>query len=546
MVKNKLAFLALLLALIAPATFAQQAKKYLVTFRDKTNSPYSVSRPEAFLAKRSVERRQRQGIAIVERDLPPNPAYVQGLRQAGTNVWYTSRWLNAALVEATPQQLDQLRQLPFVAGVEANTALNVNRGERNLLRGTKAASDPVPLEDAANLNYGFSQPQVALIGADSMHARGFRGEGMLIGVLDNGFVNVNRLSLFKPLFDENRVVSTYDFVNRKPDVFDRGSHGTSVLSTLAGYREGALIGTAFKASYVLVHTEDDSGERLQEEAFWLLGAEYADSVGVDVINSSLGYTTFDDPTTDHTYADLTGNKTLITRAADWAAAAGIVVVVAAGNEGNKAWRYISAPADADSIIAVAAVERNGQYAAFSSRGPRVDGRVKPDLAAMGQGVVVGDPSGAIAVGSGTSFASPILAGLVAGFWQAYPYLTSQQVIDALKQSASQYTAPDDRLGYGIPNFVRAAAWVTERIGGGMKLYPNPSRGEQGIRVEFPADFDANASFEARLTDLRGVALWTGTLTGRSFTLPFPNLPSGLYVLRLQGSQGSFATKVLRL
>lgn len=545
MATNKL-LLSVWFLLAALAATGQAPKKYLVTFRDKAGSPYSVGNPEAFLSKRAIERRQRQGIAVSPRDLPPNPAYVQGLRQTGATVWYTSRWANAALVEATPEQLAQVRQLPYVAGLESNTALNVNRGERNLLRGTKADDVPQPASDEALPNYGYSLPQVALIGADSMHARGFRGEGMLIGVIDNGFVNAHKLPVFAPLFAENRVVATYDFVNRKPDVYDRGSHGTSVLSTLTGYREGVLVGTAYKASYVLIHTEDDSGERLQEEAFWLFGAEFADSVGVDVINSSLGYTTFDDPTTDHTYADLNGNKTLAARAADWAAATGMVVVVAAGNEGNKGWRFIATPADADSVLAVGAVDRNGQYAGFSSRGPRVDGRVKPDLAAMGAGVIAAEPSGSIVVGSGTSFASPILAGMVAGFWQAHPQLTAQQVIEALKKSASQYTSPDDRLGYGIPNFLRASEWVARNVGGGMKLFPNPSRDEEGIHVEFPLDFDPNANFEARLLDLRGTAVWTGTLTGRSFTLPTANLPAGLYVLRLTGNQGKFATKVLRL
>ena len=543
--KNKL-YLVLAACLVAFPALAQQPRKYLVTFRDKANSPYSVGRPEAFLSARSVERRQRQGIAVTTRELPPNPAYVQGLRQAGVLVWYTSRWLNGALVEATTQQLDQLRLLPYVAGVEANTALNVNRGERRVERGVKSLETTLGVDEKIDaLNYGYSLPQVALIGADSMHARGFRGEGMLVGVLDNGFTNVNKLPVFQHLFDENRIVGTYDFVNKSADVYDRGSHGTSVLSTLAGYREGFLIGTAYKASYLLIHTEDDSGERLIEEANWLFGVEYADSVGVDVINSSLGYTTFDDASTNHTYQDLNGQKTIATRAADWAAAAGIVVVVAAGNEGNKAWKYFSAPADADSVIAVGAVDRNGQYAAFSSRGPRVDGRVKPDLSAMGQGVVVADPGGSISVGSGTSFASPILAGMVTGFWQAHPYLTGQQVIQALKESASQYAKPDEFLGYGIPNFLRASNWVAQNVGGGMRLYPNPSGENQTIRVELPNDFSANGTFEARLTDLRGTALWTGTLTGRAFTLPLNTLPAGIYVLRLQGDQKSFATKIVR-
>lgn len=543
--KNKL-YLVLAACLVAFPALAQQPRKYLVTFRDKANSPYSVGRPEAFLSARSVERRQRQGIAVTTRELPPNPAYVQGLRQVGVLVWYTSRWLNGALVEATTQQLDQLRLLPYVAGVEANTALNVNRGERRVERGVKSLETTLGVDEKIDaLNYGYSLPQVALIGADSMHARGFRGEGMLVGVLDNGFTNVNKLPVFQHLFDENRIVGTYDFVNKSADVYDRGSHGTSVLSTLAGYREGFLIGTAYKASYLLIHTEDDSGERLIEEANWLFGVEYADSVGVDVINSSLGYTTFDDASTNHTYQDLNGQKTIATRAADWAAAAGIVVVVAAGNEGNKAWKYFSAPADADSVIAVGAVDRNGQYAAFSSRGPRVDGRVKPDLSAMGQGVVVADPGGSISVGSGTSFASPILAGMVTGFWQAHPYLTGQQVIQALKESASQYAKPDEFLGYGIPNFLRASNWVAQNVGGGMRLYPNPSGENQTIRVELPNDFSANGTFEARLTDLRGTALWTGTLTGRAFTLPLNTLPAGIYVLRLQGDQKSFATKIVR-
>ncbi len=555
--KNKLPLVLITLLATGFSSFAQQ-RKYLITFRDKAASPYSVDKPEVFLSARAIERRQRQDIALTQRDLPPNPTYVQGLRQAGAAVWYTSRWANGALVEATSAQLDQIRQLPYVAGVETNGPLNALRGERTVERGVKAlpSSSVTNLTNSsrssaingqtAPLNYGYSMPQVSLIGADSMHARGFRGEGMLIGVIDNGFLNVNKLPLFKPLFDENRVVATYDFVNRKSDVYDRGSHGTGVLSTLAGYREGYLIGTAFKAQFALIHTEDDSGEKLQEEAFWLFGAEFADSVGVDVINSSLGYTTFQDANTDHTYADLTGGKTLITRAADWAAATGIVVVVAAGNEGNDGWKYIAVPADADSVIAVGATDRNGLPAGFSSYGPSADGRVKPDLAAMGSGVVEGDPSGAIGVGSGTSFASPILAGMVAGFWQAHPYLSNFQVIDALKQSASQYTKPDNRLGYGIPNFVRAAAWVGQAIGGGMRLFPNPSSGTESVRVELPADFDPTSQFQARLTDLRGASLWSGTLTGRSFILPLTNLPAGLYVLRLEGSKGKFATKVLRL
>lgn len=548
----------LLLSLMGMGTASVQAQrlKYLVTFRDKANSPYSVSKPQEFLSRRSIERRVRQNIAIVERDLPPNPAYVTAVQQAGATIWYPSRWANGVVAECTPQQLTAIQALPFVRGIDGDVPLN-STSVQSGRTGTKEigpgeltlpfAPRPLPAAPHAEpLDYGYSQTQVSMIGVDSMHARGFRGEGMWVAVLDNGFVNVNRAAFFQPLFTENRILGTFDFVNKETNVYNSGSHGTQVLSCLAAYQPGALIGTAPAASYLLLHTEDDTGERRIEEANWLVAAEYADSVGVDVLTSSLGYTTFQDASTNYTYADLTGDKALSTRAADWAAQAGILVLVAAGNEGNDAWKYISVPADADSIIAVGAVTGARQYATFSSRGPAPDGRVKPDLAAMGQNSILGTPSGSVAAGNGTSFATPILAGMVTGFWQAYPELTNMQVIDLLKRSASQANNPDDRLGYGIPHFVRAAALVPSLKSSGVRLFPNPSPDNQSPRVQLPGT-TLGQDFNVTLTDLRGAVLWSGTFRGNLGELPIGGVPltRGLYLLRFENGAERYTARWMR-
>jgi hypothetical protein len=530
--------------------------KYLITFRDKAASPYAVSKPQEFLSRRSIDRRIRQNIAVTERDLPPNPAYVSAVRQAGATIWYPTRWANGVVAECTPEQLTAIRALPFVRGVDGDVPLN-SASVTSSRSGTKGVghgvnpfpSAPRPLRSAPTaepLNYGYAQTQVSMLGADSMHARGFRGEGMWVAVLDNGFVNVNRVPFFQPLFTENRILGTYDFVNREPNVYNTGSHGTQVLSCLAAYQPGALIGTAPAASYLLLHTEDDTGERRQEEANWLVAAEYADSVGVDVLTSSLGYTTFQDASTNYTYADLNGDKALSTRAADWAAQAGILVLVAAGNEGNDPWRYISVPADADSVLAVGAVTGGRQYAVFSSIGPTPDGRVKPDLAAMGRNSIIGTPGGGIAAGNGTSFATPILAGMVTGFWQAHPELTNMQVIDALKRSASQYSTPDERLGYGIPNFLRADALVASLEATGVRVFPNPSPDNQSPRVQLPGAA-AGKEFRVSLTDLRGAVLWTGTFRGNLGELPIGTVPltRGLYLLRFENGAETYTARWMR-
>ncbi|MDX2301161.1 MAG: S8 family serine peptidase [Microscillaceae bacterium] len=437
---------------------AQNTGRYFVYLKDKNFSSYSIQKPEAFLSQRAIERRKKQNIVITSQDLPVNKTYLHSLEKTGAKIWYTSRWMNAVMLEADKNTLENIRQLDFV---KPNILLLSKDKTGGLPEETPTHSfsntDKIPasLPIQSNKDYGDSYTQVAMLGADKMHQQGFRGQGMLIAVLDAGFVNAHQVSYFKHLFDNQRILDTYDFVDQEKNVYDDGSHGLMVLSTIAAYSPGSLIGTAPEASFCLFRTENSNSEYRIEEVNWLIAAERADSMGVDVINSSLGYTTFSDTTMDYTYKDLDGKSTLVTQAADLAAATGMLIVNSAGNEGGNSWKYLGAPADADSVLAVGAVTPGRQYVEFSSQGPTKDGRIKPDVSAMGLATVVGSPRGQITLSSGTSFASPLVCGLATGLWQAHPNLSNIEIIQLLKQSANQAQEPDNLLGYGIPDFVKA-------------------------------------------------------------------------------------------
>ena len=506
--------------------------KYLVTFKDKSNSPYSVSKPLEFLSQRSVNRRTKQKIAVTTRDLPVNPAYLTAIKQTGAKVWFTSRWMNAALIQTTEANLANILKLSFVKGLEINGTVDdpSTRSGRQ-----KAKFEALERE---SLSYGLAKIQNEMIAVDKMHDLGFKGEGMMIGILDAGFNNANNIPALKALFDEKRIVGTYDFVKKETSVYEDDGHGTSVLSCIGAYAEGSMIGTAPKASFLLLRSENAPSEYIIEEANWLFAAEYADSVGVDLINSSLGYTTFDDAKTDHTYADLNGNKTIAARAADWAAAVGIVCVISAGNEGNDAWKYIGTPADADSVIAVGALTATKTLASFSSLGVPTDKRIKPDLVAMGQSVAVVAPSGSVGTSSGTSYSAPILCGMLAGFWQANPTLTAMEVIDRARKSGSQFSNPDYRLGYGIPilfSILANQAEVTELF----KVYPNPTKNE----ITLEMNSLVGKSYEAKITDISGKNYWNETLKNQVQTISLDKIPSGMYFLRVGNEEKTSVVKL---
>jgi serine protease AprX len=522
-----------------------QQKKYFIYFTDKNNSPFTVTNPNQFLSPRAIQRRTKQAIAITARDLPANQAYVDSLKNKGATVWYSSRWFNAALVFADSAQHAAILNLPFV-----QSSKQVKR---------IAASSKLDTQESieltnANPSYGNSFNQLSMIGVDYMHSQGFHGEGMQIAILDAGFSNANTLFFFDSLFTNNQILATRDFVDHEINVYDNDSHGTSVLSLLGGYASGQLIGPAYKASYYLLRTEDAATEYPVEEVNWLIGAEYADSAGADIISSSLGYNTFDDPSMNHTYADLNGNTTIISRAADMAVSTGMIVVNSAGNEGANPWFYIIAPADGDSVLAIGAVDASGNYAPFSSRGPSSDGRVKPDVAAQGAGVTIGTSANTISTGSGTSFSCPLISGMTAGLWQAYPALKNTELIDYIKRSASHYSTPDTYTGYGIPNFKRASDLIVNatnltNIAGNASIYlfPNPLSGTVNLVIPIQ---DVDKAIDIRLYDLPGQLIYQENITKsiqvNGLGIDTGHLNEGMYLMRVTIEGKIYILKLIKL
>ncbi|TGD80350.1 S8 family serine peptidase [Hymenobacter wooponensis] len=527
-------------------------RKHLVYFRDKANSPYSTSQPSAYLSARSVQRRQRQNIAILPRDLPVNPSYVQQVKAvAGAQLWYTSRWFNAAVVACDSATLAQLQTLPCV-----QTIKTVNRGLAGTRKRDGADQDAAARTTGTRAEYGAAYTQAKMIGAVEMHDAGFRGQGMQIAVFDAGFPGVNTTEPFAAMRAENRLGSVFNFVEKNQQVFLRNNHGTNCLSTMAANQPGLYIGTAPQASYHLYITEDVTSEHPVEEVNWLIAAEYADSVGVDIISSSLGYNTFDYPSIDYTTSDLNGRTALSTRAATVAARVGMLVVNSAGNEGATTWRHITAPADADSILTVGAVDSLLRRAAFSSVGPTADGRIKPNLSAMGQQTAIITPSGSASRGNGTSFSCPVLAGMAAGFWQANPTLTAQQVLRFLERSGSQASVPNDEIGYGIPNFVRAynlanpgtplsAAHATARQE--LLIYPNPSKDNE-LFLQLAEAFRSKPLL-IRIFDARGGLVNEQHLpatTASEVRLQPIHLPKGVYTCSVAAGKEQRTVRFVKL
>lgn len=461
--KSKLAGL-LLFVSIAYTLPAQTINRYIVFFKDKAGTSYSVSAPSQFLSEKAIVRRAKQGIMITEEDFPVNAAYINQVKATGAKTYFSSRWMNCVLVETSAAIIEQVRLLPTVSRIEfvaPNKKLSSARvkKERNIKETAIAAA---------------TISQLQQIGLTEMQADGYRGEGIHIAVFDSGFPGVNTASAFQHIFQEGRLIDSYDFIAQSGNVFKYDEHGTEVLSVIGAYSENTFTGGAYKASFHLYVTEDVGSEYRVEEYNWLFAAERADSAGVDVINSSLGYNTFDDASMDYTQAQLDGKTAVISRAATNAIARGIVVVCSAGNEASNSWQKVTPPADANGILAIGAVTSTGLRSSFSSIGPTADNRIKPDVMAMGSGTSVVRPGGTVSTESGTSVASPLVASLVAGVLQAHPGVTVQDVYRAIVRSASQSTRPDNRYGYGIPDYSGvneyfAIADYEKEI----TIYPNP-------------------------------------------------------------------------
>ncbi len=431
---------------------------HLVEFTDKQGTPFSVFRPHEFLSAAALARRERMSVVIDELDLPVNPAYIQQVLAMGVGLQNTSKWLNAIAIQTKDVTLlAKIDQLPFVQSVKPLGKVRPVSEIENLRTPPK-----VDLSKHKESYYGEGLNQVRMLGGDALHDLGYTGEGVVVAVFDGGFVNVPTMPVFDRLQEENRLLGTKDFVEGDSYVFEASGHGTNVLSCMAAKSPYFLVGTAPDASYYLFKTEDVKGEFRTEEMNWVAALEYADSIGVEVVNSSLGYTGFNDTTMSYKYEELDGKTAYITRGAEIGSQKGILVVNSAGNEGSGSWHYIGAPADAPSVLSIAAVRGDGKRASFSSWGPTIDGRIKPDIAAQGLSTVVSSMTKyKVTRTSGTSFSSPVMAGMVASLKQAFPDTDADHLRAMIKQSGTQSTEPDSSLGYGIPNYFVAYLLLSE-------------------------------------------------------------------------------------
>jgi hypothetical protein len=468
--KNILLFLTLCIT-----QFGFSQEHAWVYFTDKSNIEASLENPNTILSQRAIDRKALHNTPIDERDVPVNETYITNLKnQTGITVKAKSKWFNNAHVLGTVQDINALGSLDFVeAIVFADASLNSRQAQPE-----KESYTSKFMETAVDFEYGFTANQIEMLHADYLHENDYTGVGMLVAVLDSGFPEVNNLEAFQRLRDNNGLIGGYDFVDRTADydAYEGHSHGTNVLSEMAAYVQDDFVGTAPDAGYYLFRTEDAATETPVEESYWVEAAERADSLGIDVINTSLGYQTYDNSNYSYTPADMDGQTAFVSRGANIAVEKGILVVASAGNSGNNEnFPIIAAPGDSNAYT-VGAVGPNEELVPFSSTGPTADGRVKPDGMAQGAFIYIINIDNEISLSNGTSFSSPILAGAITSFWQANPTKTNLKIIQLVRESSSLFANPNDEFGYGIPDFEMALNGllnIKTFQQQSIKVYPNP-------------------------------------------------------------------------
>jgi hypothetical protein len=524
---RKLGILSFLLAFTLSVQLSGQAKEYWVYFQEKDHAAEWILNGQLAIGERALESRFQRGISLDAKDVAVNPKHNQELKNMGAELVGSSRWMNATVVSWNGSPLE-IEQLPFVKKVEAVRFLH---------------SELCEIQGTNSLDYGNSRQQTELMGGQYIHDQGFTGQGVRIAVIDAGFGNANIMNTFDSLYTDGRLIDTYDFVHGDTNVFDGGgTHGTAVLSTMAALKPDTLVGTAPHAEYALYTTEDVSSESRQEEYNWIFGAERADSLGCDVINTSLGYYVFDDPNEDYAFEDMDGATTIVTRGADIAASKGIIVVASAGNEGFGSWGRIIAPCDGDSVFCIGGVNPLGIYVPFSSRGPSADGRVKPNVVAVGAAAMVANGSDVPTPANGTSFSSPIMAGMMACIRQKYPNKNNWEIMKAVEEVSDNHWSPDSLTGHGLPNFQHIDAILSsdEPVYYPMEIsvYPNPSNGVVHVECE-----DCQEGFSWSVLDLSARVLAEGE--GQSGEKMEFNFPNGVYMIRIQTDRGIAFKRIIR-
>ena len=531
----------LLILVVANFGYAQIEDAW-VYFNNKPSAATFLANPLTMLTQRSLDRRSAQNILLDITDVPVEQAYITQITAAtGITVMAKSKWLNALHIRGAQTDIQALIGLPFVNSVKfANHSLNP--GGRIAQNSNKIQSVNKQYEIEVAYNYGGSQNQIEMLKGHLLHQQNFTGQGKIIAVLDSGFTGVNTAAPFQNLITNNQILDGYNFPDRNTNYFSRHNHGTNVLSTMGGFADGQLVGTAPSAQYYLFITEDVNSENPVEESYWVEAAELADYYGVDVINSSLGYFDYDNANYSHQYDDMIGNKTFASRGANMAFNKGIVVVISAGNSGATAEPHIATPADAIGALTIGAVNSTEVYASFSSIGPSFDGRVKPDVCAKGAGTTVSSPTGTIYTSNGTSFSSPVMAGMVATFWSAVPTLTAQQVVDFVRQSADNYNAPTNQKGYGIPDFQLALtnALNLEEVESNQNfvVYPNPAENQITFQLE------KKQKGIVHLYDVLGQKIIEKEVSENNNSIDIQNLSNGIYYYNFESNK-TYKGKIIK-
>jgi hypothetical protein len=515
---------AFIFLLISTVMFSQEDA--WVYFNAKPSAQTYLNSPLLMLSQRAIERRTNQNIALNFTDAPLETTYVNQVKAStGITVMAKSKWLNALHIRGTQININALKAFAFVDEVVfANKSLN--------LTGKKVSQSAVSqtenkLEKTVNYNYGTSANQIQMLNGQVLHQQNYTGSGKIIAVMDGGFPGVNTAQPFQKLRDNNQILGGYNYVARNADFYTGDSHGTLVLSTMGGYKENQLVGTAPDSSYYLFITEDNASEGPVEESLWVEAAEKADSLGVDIITTSLGYFgEFTKPEYNHTYSDMDGKTNFISRGAEIAFSKGIIVVASAGNEGGKTEKHIGGPADAVSVIAVGSVTSTKVKSYFSSIGPSYDGRIKPDVMAQGSAAVISDTSGNIVTSDGTSFSCPIMAGMIACLWQAFPEKTNQEIRNMVIQSSDKYLIPDNNYGYGIPNFGTSLT-VNSFVNDDFVVYPNPA----DTYITFSSSTEIHSA-SVIIYSILGQKVLDKKISNQDSNLSVESLKSGLYFYTL--------------
>jgi len=526
-----------------------------VFLKDKPNASTFLASPLTMLSQRALDRRTRQNIALDTKDAPIEATYYNQIKNAtGITVLAKSKWLNAIQVQGTQTNINNLKTtFTFINRIEfANRSLNA-KGV-SLIKPIQKTKKNKFAETTTTFNYGNAANQIEMLKGDFLHEKGFTGTGMYIAVIDNGFPNVNTLNAFKRVRDNNQILGGYDFLKRSNDFYVKeyngstliNSHGTKVFSTIAGYIHNQFVGTAPDAFYYLFRTEDPVNEAPLEQTLWVEAAEKADSLGVDVINTSLGYTTFDNSNYNYTYADMNGKTTFISRGAEIGVSRGMIIVVSAGNEGNKVWKYINAPADVSTVFTVGAVNITKVIAPFSSYGPTSENNIKPDVLAQGESATIIDEVFDIPkTGNGTSYSSPIMAGVVACFWQAFPNLTNLQIMQKIRESADRYNNPNlqSQYGYGVPDFQKAyTVLAVDQVDflKDLAVFPNPLTNSFTLQI----DGQKLENTQIQIFNVIGKKVFEKSNL-ISKTIDVSELNSGIYILKITNGNQQKTIKLIK-